>query len=479
MSLKRIFFKDSLLYGATSYLSVLAGIILTPIYTRFFSKEEYGIMDLVNTWNTFMLLLIPLGLTTAMVRLYYDYSENTQLKRTNLGTLLFALMVSSLLFVLVSWLLNDFLRSSYYSEETSQLLINLSYGIVVFNVITGYFQSLNRVEFNLKHYLTIQVIPFFILVILGYYLSISLNYRISGFFYAGFASSLTGLILALILGHRQIYFSFDFKALRGALKYSVPLLIVLVFLKFTSIVDRIIITHLMDLQSVGEFSIVTRISSLFQLAISSFAVAWIPYAMSVIHHGKRNSIYADAFRYYLTGFSLVALLITLFSKEIIIFFAPDYLNVEALVYFMLPTTLIGGLAHFMGLGIIVSKKSSYFIISALISFVINVSVSYILALYLGLYGIVIGSFVAILSWVLIEYRISHHLAGIVYQVRYILFSLLGLGFLSVLTFLFNQLEISWMTSIPIKFLFLLLTALFAWRSRMVRRAVAQLLRRKP
>jgi O-antigen/teichoic acid export membrane protein len=443
--LKKVFFKDSIFYGATSYLSVLAGIILTPIYTRYFTKEEYGMMDLVNTWNTLMLLLIPLGLTTAMVRLYYDYHEDEGKKRTNLGTLLMALVGSSVLFVVLSWALEGILVLAYYGVATNPLLIRLSYGIVVFNVLMDYFQSLNRVQFRLKSYLVVQVVPFFVLVLLGYYLSIVTELRIAGFFYAGFISSLAGLLLAAVLGRDQLYFSFDFKALTEALKYALPLLVVLVFLRFTSIVDRTIITSMIDLRAVGDYSIVTRISSLFQLAISSFATAWIPYAMSVVHKPDRDAIYARAFQYFLLGFGVIGGVIVLFNREILLLFAPDYLNVEFLVYIMIPTTLLGGLAHFMGLGITASKKSGYFIVSALVSFAVNVGVSYTLALYIGLYGIAVGSFVAIAAWVLLEYHFSTRLSSIRYPLKYMIYAVCFIAACGGIAFFINGLtmECSW------------------------------------
>ena len=84
MNIIKILFKDSFIYGISSYVNLLAAFILTPIYTRILSKESYGLMDLCVTWNNFFMLIIPLGLTAAMLRTYQDYKTSPEKKKENL-----------------------------------------------------------------------------------------------------------------------------------------------------------------------------------------------------------------------------------------------------------------------------------------------------------------------------------------------------------------------------------------------------------
>jgi len=451
MSLKRIFLKDSFVYGVSSYLSLIAAFILTPIYTRILTKEDYGIMDLNTTWNGFFALIIPLGLATAVLRMYHEFKSNTLEKKEYLGTLLITLLLSSFLYVGILFLFSGNIISGYYQTDFDVRIYYLSIGIVFFTVITSYFQALNRIRFRKYIYLIINLVSFLLLTALGYILVVIHHYGILGFFIASFVASGVGFIMSVLFGKADIHFKFNYGILKSSLSYSIPLLMVIVFLKFTFIVDRLIINEMLDLKSIGEYSIIMRIGNVFNLLIGAFTTAWFPYAMSIISSKQRDAIYAKGFKYYLLIFSVVAFIIMLFNQELILFFAPDYLDIENVVYIIIPTSLVGGAAYFFGLGIHISKKTSYFLYSSVISFVINVLVSILLTYYLGIMGIALGSLIAIFSWVIIEYYFSYKLEEIKFNLLMLLTSvlvLLAAGFLiSKFNLLFSDIYIGVMMKI--------------------------------
>ena len=59
MQLRKVFFNDTLVYGVTGYLGLVASFFLTPFYTRILTKEDYGLLDLFNVWNSFFALVLP------------------------------------------------------------------------------------------------------------------------------------------------------------------------------------------------------------------------------------------------------------------------------------------------------------------------------------------------------------------------------------------------------------------------------------
>ena len=444
-------------------LGVVAGIVLTPIYTRFFSKEEFGIMDLANTWNNFMILVVPLGLSTAVLRLYKDFSESEEEKKKNLGTLLVSLLISCGLYLILSSAGLGFLNKFYYNNAVDYEIILLSYGIVICTVLVGYFQTLNRIQFSLYKYISVNISSFLILMSLGYYLSVSLNFRIVGFFYAGLISSIFALLLSIVLGRKNVFFSFDLKVLKPALIYSLPLVFVLFLYNLTNIVDRFIIQNMLSLADNGDYSVVQRINGLFKIFISSFSVAWIPFAIVQIDKPKRNSLYRKAYKHYLQISGVLLILIIIFTKEILLIFAPDYLNIELFVYIILMASQVHGLNNFFGLGILVSKKSHYSAISIIASVVVNVLVSILLTWQFGLIGIVIGTYVAILSYVLVDKLITQKIINLRFSILPFLMNSLILSILIAVVFLFNKLSLTLTSSILIKAMFASLILAFAFK----------------
>jgi O-antigen/teichoic acid export membrane protein len=460
MSLKRVFFKDTFLYGITSYLGLLAGIILTPIYTRFLSKEEFGIMDLYNTWNNFFIIIIPLGLSTAILRTFHDYNNNKNELKENLGTLLITLIINNLIYFGISLLLTDIIKDYYFQTNLDFTIYFLSFGIVTMTVITSYFQSLNRIRFKLGHYIIINLVPFLIMVFGGYYLVIVQKTGIAGFFQASFISCAIGLILSLIFGKEFIYFKFNRRILVDTLKYSLPLLFVLIFIRFTHLIDRIIINSMLDISAVGDFSIAMRINNIFQIFISAFTTAWFPYAMSIIRDENRNEIYRKAFNYYLLGFGFLCFIVVLFSKELLLIFAPSYLNVETVIYPLLISTWIGGLSYFFGLGIQVAKKTIFLVYSSFISFIVNVGLSYLLTLQFGLIGVILGTLTATLVWIFVEYYFSKKVYDLSFPVKNLFLILLGVIVITFAVYFINLFALNFWLFLVLKVLFSGLIAIY-------------------
>lgn len=452
MSIKRLFFKDTIIYGFTSYLALAASFFLTPLYTRILSKTDYGTMDLFSTWNNFFTSIIPLGLTAAILRLYMDFKDDEALKKRYLGTLFVTIVGTCTIYAVLMIALTSQVKEFYYKEGFVYSLFYMSLIIIPLQAFTEYFQSLNRVEFRKYRYLIINVTQFILLSGLGFSLVYVYRLGIIGFFIAALVASVVSFLIAFQSAYREIYINFDFSIFKSAISYSYALLIVIIFLRFTYIVDRFLINSFLSVQDVGEYSIAVRVGNVMDLVVGGFITAWFPYAMSLINNEDRLPIYQKVFKYYLIIFTLAAFLMNLFVRELLIFIAPSYLAVEPIAYIIVSNAVIVGTAYFFGLGIHIAKKSHFFILSTLISFIVNVGCSYILLQYLGLFGIVIGSSLAILSWTMTEYFISYKLEKIVFDLKQMFLAIIFLILTSVAIYYFNKLEISIIIQIAIKIL---------------------------
>ena len=133
---------------------------------------------------------------------------------------------------------------------------------------------------------------------------------------------------------------------------------------------------------------------------------------------------------YFNNTSFIGFVIILFSHEILLFFAPNYLNIINLIPVLLPTIILTGCSYFVGLGIHIHKKSKLFLISSFIALVINTVSSYFFAIEFGLIGIAYGSLLSSLIWILIEQYFNFKLINLklkLHYLIYIIFAFLALG----------------------------------------------------
>lgn len=52
------------------------GVITTPIFSRLLTRTEYGSFSNFSSWESILLVIVTLDLSTSIVRAKYDYSEN-------------------------------------------------------------------------------------------------------------------------------------------------------------------------------------------------------------------------------------------------------------------------------------------------------------------------------------------------------------------------------------------------------------------
>ena len=90
--LKRLV-KDSLIYGIGTVSRSLIGFILIPLYTRYLTTEEYGILALALVALASLNILFELGMSKALFRFYFE-TETESDRSTVIGTCLLACWLS-------------------------------------------------------------------------------------------------------------------------------------------------------------------------------------------------------------------------------------------------------------------------------------------------------------------------------------------------------------------------------------------------
>ena len=390
---------DSAVYGITGYLTIISGILLTPLYTRMFTKEEYGIMDLFNTWNTFATGIIPLGLISAILRFYPDFSQDKENKKKNLGTILSTVLILSLFYVLIMIFAKNYFISYVKDDNLNEIYFH-SLFLVASGLIFSYITTVLQTKFQKFRYMFITIINFLILSSLGFIFVYNFNMRLEGFYRAASLSMIITLLIGCFLIKNELYFSFDKSILKQLLSYSLPLLSVFFLFQATNIIDRILIMEFGNLKDVGTFTIGTKISGIIRIIFTAFATAWFPLAMSI----KNNENAKETYKKIHNVFFLCGLIITsglfLFRKELLLFFAPDYFDSYNIIGILGLYNFVSTSIYIYSLGLHIKNQTKYLTYSAIISIVANVIFSILFIYLLGVDGIAWGSLIGGTIWVL-------------------------------------------------------------------------------
>ena len=67
-------FKNSAYYMIASLLPTAVGFLMLPIYTRYLTPDDYGVVALVLSLQSFLPLIMTLQVHNSILRFFFDYN---------------------------------------------------------------------------------------------------------------------------------------------------------------------------------------------------------------------------------------------------------------------------------------------------------------------------------------------------------------------------------------------------------------------
>ena len=106
--------RNASIYTIGNILPKAAGFLLLPVYTRFLTPADYGIISSMLMLGTLLAVLLTLAVGRSIYRLYYDY-QSVEGKREFLGTISIFLFLISTFSILIMFLLRDYVGHIFKS----------------------------------------------------------------------------------------------------------------------------------------------------------------------------------------------------------------------------------------------------------------------------------------------------------------------------------------------------------------------------
>jgi len=73
--------KHTLIYSFSWILSTIASVLLMPVYTRFLSKADYGVVEIIQQANGLLRIILVSGLHFAVVKHFHDTKNEKEQKK--------------------------------------------------------------------------------------------------------------------------------------------------------------------------------------------------------------------------------------------------------------------------------------------------------------------------------------------------------------------------------------------------------------
>lgn len=372
---------------------------LLPLYTAILSTEEYGTVDLLNTYVSLLLPIIFLQIDQAIFRFLIDYRKDECGQRKLISTVFLTVTVQSILYLVLFVILGRFINNPY------------KYFLAV-NVVASMFSSmLLQIARGLGDNITYSLgslVSGAGTIILNVIFIVIFNLGAYGMLGATMFANILCFIFVFLKLRIYQYIrlnQWDKKNLQEILKYSVPLVPNALSWWIISASDRTIVSHFLGVAANGIYSASNKFSGIVITIFSIFNITWAESASMYIKDADSSEYFSNIINVSIKLFTMVCLLIV--SSMPFVF---DYLitgSDYATAYYQIPilmlATLFNIIVSLLGSIYVALKKSNEIAKTSVYSAIINIVVNLILINLLGLYAASLSTLIAYLSMSIYRY----------------------------------------------------------------------------
>jgi len=352
--------KHALVYGVGTLLKQMVSFIMLPVYTRYLTPEDYGVMALVEMTLDVLALLAGAQLVLGIFR-YYHLTDDPEEKRAVVSTAFLGLSGSYVMVGGLAILLSGWLSTLVFGTLEHQFLIQVAaLGLVA--------QSLPLVPLafaRVRDLSGLVVGASLASLVIGLTLNIVfvviLELGILGIFYSSLiANMVVGVVLAVWLLNR-VGFSFSKQQFRSLLRYGIPMIGMQVATFAATFGDRYFLQATGDTAVVGLYNLAYRFGFLLSIVgFLPFDQVWGPKRFEIAKRDDRDALLSKGFLFLNLWLVWLAVALSLFILDFFrIMTTPEFFSASRFVHLILMAYVFQVWASVQDIGILVSEKTEY------------------------------------------------------------------------------------------------------------------------
>lgn len=381
------------LIGAVS--SQLIGFFLIPLYTHYLTPADYGILEILERGLAVLGILGGLGLARAVVRYYFEQTDD-EYRRRVLATGSLTVLASSLGLAAVAAALSPWLSVVLLKTSGYAYLVALTAAGIGLEVAAAVPMAAMRAREQSTAFITFSLIRLLMGVGLNIWFLAGLHLGLVGIIYSSLIVNLvTGAVMfALLL--RESGLRFDRTVQRDMLRFGAPVAPAGIPVLALHYGDRFILQRLASNAAVGIYSLGYRFGSVLGTLVNNpFGLVWDPYMYKVAGRPSAGRIYGRVLTYHQIITMAGALCLTLLAPELIRLMAdPKYWAASTLVGPVAFGYAVYGAYNVTYSGIVITKKTGWLPLLSTAAALVNIGANLLLIPRMGAMGAAVATVIS-------------------------------------------------------------------------------------
>jgi len=370
--------KHSGLYGLGIILSKCIGFLMIPVYTRYLSPADFGVLELLDMIIFFATSFAAMGIYGAVFRFHSAY-DTVQEKKEVISTALLCVAGGSLLWSVVIILGAPTIARGVFGSTAFAPLVRIV-------ALTFFFSNLCEVP--LAYWRAEGRTKLFVFVGLGRTLlgALALAYSLviakAGLQGAVYANCLTSAIGGLTLFGvvlSGIPKRIIADKLRPMLAYGIPVVAWDITMFVLTFSDRFFLRYYASLTEVGVYGLGYKLAGVVALIVNvPFLTAWQWQQFDLAKRENAKQIYAKVETYLLVASIAVGLAVAVLAKDVLrILTPPGYWAAARVVPLIALSYIVSNVRQVVVTGILIRQATYYLTVIAASCAVANLALNFI------------------------------------------------------------------------------------------------------
>lgn len=387
--------KHTAIYSLGDLMGKGLAFLMIPLYTHYLGAAEYGTLELLELSTYIAGLLMAMGIAQSVVRFYYDHEDQYHKDQVVSVAMISIWVISAVVLPLLIIYSGEISLFVLDSADFSKLftLVFISMTINLSNEIP---MTLLRIKEKSSLYMTISLARMAIMLSLNILFIVYYGMGVMGILISSLVGSVLSGLFLTIYTLRQIKISFSFDQLKQLVAYSFPLVWVWLGMFTINFGDRFILQRLMDLDSVGVYSLAYKFGVMGNiLVLSPFILTWAPKRFEIVNEPDAKETYATVFTYFIFALVFVSLGISVMIKDVVIILTDqEYHAAGIYVPAILSSYIFYAVYQYVQFGILLKKKTKILGAATLAVAGANIVLNLLLIPILDIWGAALATFLS-------------------------------------------------------------------------------------
>jgi O-antigen/teichoic acid export membrane protein len=407
--------RHAAIYGVGNMLAKLTSFIMLPIYTRYLTPADYGVLELTSMTLDFLAIMLGLNVSASVFRFFAaeksKAGRDLVMSTAALGKIGIAIGIAAVGFVISPWLAQVVTPDKGHADYFRLfflIFIMQSAEVVPFLLCRALHRSALVVTINLARLLG--------LVSLNILFVVHFGLGVRGILISNLIVTTVVALAMLRFLFRSTGMAFSARLFVEMTRFSFPIGFVSLGNFFLLFSDRYFLNHYVGASAVGVYALAYRFGFVLTAFVATpFQQIWAPERFQIAQRPNAQVVFRRVFLYFNVALGCTAMLISLFVRDVLkVMSTPNFWGAYAVVPLILIAQILHQWTAYNNLGLLLTKNTKKFAWGSAVAIPSVLLLNFLLIPRHGLWGAAIATIIAyVLRFLVIqtisqrEYRIHY------------------------------------------------------------------------